>query len=308
MQRQVPQIQTLLKTVEVPLNQVTRHAEFPQTLFIDKVVDKPVGMSRKVLRMKTSMKTGSPAGAVRAPGDQACRVAADSIHRHGCCRCAGGDATTGPSGPPGDQACRDSADSLSPQERIPDCIAEQGLDVPEPQIQEQIVGDVQGIPSERLALRTGEHIQVTLCTAIQPIDEQIADSPVPLTQARLVEIVMDLPEHLAQRTGEHFVDVPGPLHQERLDEVVVAILERVLPRTGELCEDVLVPQRQVELAEVAQPSQHARTSARTVDQMVDVPVPQLREQIVEGGAAFLALSVPRRSGDVAGAFACLARQ
>ena len=32
--------------------------------------------------------------------------------------------------------------------------------------------------------------QVMLCTAMQLIDEQIADTPVPLTQARLVEILI----------------------------------------------------------------------------------------------------------------------
>ena len=33
---------------------------------------------------------------VHQPGDQACRVPADSIHRQGCCRSACGDATTVP--------------------------------------------------------------------------------------------------------------------------------------------------------------------------------------------------------------------
>ena len=32
MQRQVPRIQTVLKTMEVPINQVTKHAEFPHIL------------------------------------------------------------------------------------------------------------------------------------------------------------------------------------------------------------------------------------------------------------------------------------
>ena len=36
--QQVPRIQTVLKTVKVPINQVTKHAEFAQIYYIDKVV------------------------------------------------------------------------------------------------------------------------------------------------------------------------------------------------------------------------------------------------------------------------------
>ena len=58
MQRQVPQIQTVLKTVEMPINQVTKHAEFPQTQNIDKVViDTPVVMQRQVPQIQTVLKT-----------------------------------------------------------------------------------------------------------------------------------------------------------------------------------------------------------------------------------------------------------
>ena len=44
MQRQVTRIQTELKTMEVPINQLTMHAEFPQIYHIDQVVDTPVVM------------------------------------------------------------------------------------------------------------------------------------------------------------------------------------------------------------------------------------------------------------------------
>ena len=48
-QRQVPQIQTTGKTVEVPtVNQVTKHAEFPQIQYFDKNVDVPVVKQRQV--------------------------------------------------------------------------------------------------------------------------------------------------------------------------------------------------------------------------------------------------------------------
>ena len=56
-QRQVPQIQTARKTVYVPsINEVTKHAEFPQ-IYIDKVVDSPVVMQRKVPQIQTVLKT-----------------------------------------------------------------------------------------------------------------------------------------------------------------------------------------------------------------------------------------------------------
>ena len=58
LQRQVPQIRTVLKTVEIPINQVTKHVKIPQTLHIDKVVvDLPVVMQRQVPRIQTSLKT-----------------------------------------------------------------------------------------------------------------------------------------------------------------------------------------------------------------------------------------------------------
>ena len=58
MQRQVPQIRTVLKTVEIPINQVTKHVKIPQTLYIDKVVvDLPVVMQRQVPRIQTVLMT-----------------------------------------------------------------------------------------------------------------------------------------------------------------------------------------------------------------------------------------------------------
>ena len=54
MQRQVPQIRTVLKTVEIPINQVTKHVKIPQTLYFDKVVvDLPEVIQRNVPRIQT---------------------------------------------------------------------------------------------------------------------------------------------------------------------------------------------------------------------------------------------------------------
>ena len=108
----------------------------------------PVVLQQQVPQTQTSLKIGSPAGAVcrqsggcacdhaGAPGEQACRVPTD-LHQQGC-RSARGDATTGPPGSdsgedgggptgalrrqscggacvhadaPGDHTCRDPVDS-----------------------------------------------------------------------------------------------------------------------------------------------------------------------------------------------------
>ena len=42
--------------MEVPINQATTHAEFPQTLYIDKFVDLPVVLGRQVPRIQTANK------------------------------------------------------------------------------------------------------------------------------------------------------------------------------------------------------------------------------------------------------------
>ena len=50
--------------VEIPINQVTKHAEFPQTLYIDKVVvEMLVVMQRMVPQIRTVFEdSGNPAG------------------------------------------------------------------------------------------------------------------------------------------------------------------------------------------------------------------------------------------------------
>ena len=75
------------------------------------------------------------------------------------------------------------------QEPLQRHTAEQFVDVPAPQILEEIAEDAQ----------IAEVIQLTPHDRI--IDEQISDFPVPLTQARLVEVATTIPERLAQRTG-----------------------------------------------------------------------------------------------------------
>ena len=109
------------------------------------------------------------------------------------------------------------------------------------------------------------------------IDEQIANSLVPMTQARLVEVVESVPELLALRVEENEVEVPDPPIQERIAAVVADILKC----TGELIEDM-------------------------PEQKVDVPVLPTREHGDEGGEASSALGVAPCSVDVAGALAWLA--
>ena len=54
MQRQVPRI---LMVNKPSINQVTKHAEIPQNLNVDTVVDMPVVMQRQVPRIRTVLKT-----------------------------------------------------------------------------------------------------------------------------------------------------------------------------------------------------------------------------------------------------------
>ena len=57
MLRQVPRIQTVLKTMDVPTSQATKHAVFPQIQHIDKViVVMRVVMQRQVPHIQTSWK------------------------------------------------------------------------------------------------------------------------------------------------------------------------------------------------------------------------------------------------------------
>ena len=55
-----------------------------------------------------------------------------------------------------------------------------------------------------------------LCTVMTFIDEQIANSLVPMTQARLVEVVASVPELLALSVEENQVEVPDPPIQEQI--------------------------------------------------------------------------------------------
>ena len=90
------------------------------------------------------------------------------------------------------------------------------------------------------------------------VDEQIANSLVPMTQARLFEVVESVPELLALRVEENEVGVPDPPIQERIDAVVADILKHLVPCTWELIEDM-------------------------PEQKVDVPVLPTREHGGEGG-------------------------
>ena len=85
MQRQVPQVQAVLKTGDVPsINQGTKLAWIPQTQNVDDVVDMPVVVQRQVPQVQT----------VPSPSiNQVTEDPADSLHRQGC-RHACGDATT----------------------------------------------------------------------------------------------------------------------------------------------------------------------------------------------------------------------
>ena len=262
----------------------TKHVEISQTQYCDKVIAAmPVAVQRQVPRTQTFSKTvkvlpvqsiGRVANvpvimqitkwpeAMFNKGDQARRDSADLFLRPGCRR-ASCDTATGPSDTDG-FANRESPDGTV--RRQSGGRARGHAD--------HTVG-AQGDRGARQARRVPDQLdRVLLCTAMEFIDEQNAKSLVPMTQARLVEVVASIPELLALRVEENEVEVPDPPIQERIAAVLADILKHLVPCTGELIEDM-------------------------PEQKVDVPVLPTREHVDEGGEASSALGVAPCSADVA---------
>ena len=147
MQRQVFQIQMVLKNVKVPINQVTKHAEFPQT-----------------------------------------------IHRKSCCRYACADAVEGPS----DSDCIEDSGKLADAVRWQSCVGTcYHADVPTPHVALQ----------ERISERMHKQIvdvpvpHVTLQERIsEGMHKQIVDVPMPHVA---------LKKRISERIHEQTVDQPG---------------------------------------------------------------------------------------------------
>ena len=72
------------------INQVTKHAEFTQNVFHRQVCRSPCGVAASGPSYSDGEQT------VDQPGNQACRILADTVHRQGYCRHACGVTATGP--------------------------------------------------------------------------------------------------------------------------------------------------------------------------------------------------------------------
>ena len=156
------------------------------------------------------------------PGDQACRLPADAVHRQGYCRHACCDTATGSvtAAQPSDQARRVTADTVHRQgcyrascdaatgpldtdvfedcespvgaaHRMPERIVEQFDDVPVPQILNEIVEVVKAVnnlPQERIS---------------EGFDVQIVDAPVSHSEPQIlnevVEVVKAVKNHPQER-------------------------------------------------------------------------------------------------------------
>ena len=118
MQWQVPRIQTVLKTVKVPINLEDQVSWDPTETVHRQSCRHTYGDAATGPSYSDGVEDhGNP----DHPGDLACRVPTDSV-RQGCCRYACGDAVKGPSDSectedsgksdqPGDQACRVPTDT-----------------------------------------------------------------------------------------------------------------------------------------------------------------------------------------------------
>ena len=127
------------------------------------------------------------AGGYFQQGDQARRDSADSFLRPGGWR-ASCDTATGPS----------DTDGFKNRE-IPDGTVRRQSGGRSRDHDDHAVG-AQGDRGARQARRVPDQLdRVLLCTAMEFIDEQIANSLVPMTQARLFEVVESVPELLALR-------------------------------------------------------------------------------------------------------------
>ena len=237
------------------INQVTKHAEISQTQYCDKVIAAmPVVIQRQVPRTQTCSKTVEvlPVQSIGRVANVPVimqitklpevmfnkvtkHVEAPQIHffDQGVCRAAC-DTATGPS----------DTDGFENRE-IPDGTVRRQSGGRARDHDDHAVG-AQGDRGARQARRVPDQLdRVLLCTAMTFVDEQIANSLVPMTQARLFEVVESVPELLALRVEENEVGVPDPPIQERIDAVVADILKHLVPCTWELIEDM--PEQKVDV-------------------------------------------------------------
>jgi len=102
---------------------------------------------------------------------------------------------------------------LSSKERVQQRTVEQVVDVPVPQVVEEVIEVAKVIPQERVQQRTVEQVvDVPVPQIVEEILEQVVDVPVPQVVEEVVEIAKVIPqERVQQRTVEQVVDVPVPV-------------------------------------------------------------------------------------------------
>ena len=184
--------------------------ELPQTQYTDKVVAVPLVIQRQVPRTPTFSKTVQ---VLSAQLIASWSVSSNTLVMYPCLRFAN----------------KLWKSTKTPQKHISERIAEQTVDVPTPQILEEIVEAISA-PHERVQQRTVEHV-ATVKTVPQDripetICELIVDAPVPLAvdeplpsfpsfQEEIDGTIKPFPiEHIPERNGDHIVDVPMPLTME----------------------------------------------------------------------------------------------
>ena len=92
---------------------------------------------------------------------------------------------------------------------------------------------------------------------------------------------------ISERIDEHIVD---PLEAKRADlaeiEKSLASRDRILQGTVEQISDVPVPQMVEQLVKLPKTVSQDRIQQRTAEQIVDIPVPQVVEELVEVSRVF----------------------
>ena len=87
---------------------------------------------------------------------------------------------------------------IMPQERLQNRIVEQVVDVPVPQIQEEIVEVIQLVPPERISDRTSRaNREVVRSIPMEHIPERVVEQIVDRRQTQVTKKTLENPENLA---------------------------------------------------------------------------------------------------------------
>ena len=166
------------------------------------------------------------------PGNQECRASADAVHRQGCRR-AVGDTATGYSDTDGFEDCENPASERVQQRTVEHRIAEQTVDVPTPQILQEIV-EATSAPHEQVQQRTVEHVATVKNVPQERIPEGIGVQIVDAVPHSLPQILKEVVE-VVKAVKNVPVDQPGD--QVRRDPQACGVATTG-PSTSNCSEDV----------------------------------------------------------------------